>query len=184
MLSQSTNSRGKKAGGGVVVGSWRGGDLPFWAPPPSPPRCSSTAWCLDPRAGSVCVAGGWAGRRAAAGSPHPPHLPLMLIACGQPGVCLCVSALHLALSLSRSLQLNPFQTRGALSRHHDEAESEATGPAAGPSPPSHTPTPATLTLTHTQPLEPPHKQPEFDSGVGAWGSVCGGVDMALPVTEG
>lgn len=174
MLSQSTNSRGEKSrrgcGGGELA---RRGPTLLGSPSLAPTLLLHSLVPGSPC--GECVCGRWVGRTAGGRwLPALPHLPLMLIACGQPGVCLCVSALHLALSLSRSLQLNPFQTRGALSRHHDEAESEATGPAAGPSPPSHTPTPATLTLTHTQPLEPPHKQPEFDSGVGAWGSVWGG----------
>lgn len=144
--------------------------LPLPHPHAAPPQPG--AW-IPVRGVCVWQVGGQDGGRPLAPRTPPPPADADSVWPAR-GVFVCVCSSPRALSLSRSLQLNPFQTRGALSRHHDEAESEAPGPAAGPSPPSHTPTPATLTLTHTQPLEPPHKQPEFDSGVGAWGSVWGG----------
>lgn len=160
----------------MVVGSWRRrGPTLLGSPSLAPTLLLHKPGARILVLGSLCLAGGWAGQWAAAGSPHSPHL--QLIACGQPGVCLCVSALP---PRSRSLQLNPFQTRGALSRHHDEAESEADWARRWPFSLSHTPNPATLTLTHTQPLQPPHKQPEFDSGGRVWGCV----DRALLVTKG
>lgn len=119
VLSQSTNNR-KKAGLGLGVGGWVGGGSwhrrgpTLWAPAPSSPPCFSASRRSEPASG-----GGGGGRGGALAPPrHPPHLPL--IARGRPeGVCASASLFHLAL------QLNPLQTRGALTRRHDEAESEA-----------------------------------------------------------
>lgn len=62
------------------MGGWgadEGGDLPFWAPTPSPPPCFSVSLALDPGLGRGVCAGGQARRKAggrAAGSP-PCALP-------------------------------------------------------------------------------------------------------------
>lgn len=75
-------------------------------------------------------------------------------------VCLCVSALP-----PRSLQLSPFRTREALTRHHDEAESEAGAASCWPFSLSYSPSPATLMHAHAHThTAPPQKLPEFELG--------------------
>lgn len=138
---------------GEWVGAGEGGPT-LWVPTPSPPFSSA-----DPRSRSlarqegVCAGGRnrqarrQGGPRLPTPAPSPPPADSVWpLACGCVFVC---QLFHLACSL----QLNPFQTRGALTRHHDEAESgKQTRPAAVAFFPSPlTPCPTTLMLTHTAP---------------------------------
>lgn len=125
------------------MGSWRRRGPTLWVPTPSPPPYSSA----DPgsrslaRREGVC-AGGQARQTRRQGGPQlptpapspPPADSVWPLACGCVFVC---RLFHLACSL----QLNPFQTRGALTRHHDEAESEADTASRWP-----------FSLSHTHPL--------------------------------
>lgn len=143
MLSRSKNNQ-IKAGLGWASGwgAGEGGDLPSGPPLPHPHPTPPLIPDLDPWPGKrACARVGRPGRRRQGGpqlptpAPSPPPADSVWpLACGCVFVC---RLFHLACSL----QLNPFQTRGALTRHHDEAESEADTASRWP-----------FSLSHTHPL--------------------------------
>lgn len=99
MLSQSTNSR-KKSRWGVVVGSWRRrGPTLLGSPSLAPTLLLHKPGARIPVLGSLCLAGGWAGQRAAALSPPPADSVWPAR-----GVFVCVcSSTSLALTAAQSL---------------------------------------------------------------------------------
>lgn len=142
------------AGEGGELVSVERSDLLSGSPPPLPLPCFSASHDrLDPPVlGSPCLGAGGRAAGSPTPSPRPPHL--QLIACGWRG-CVCVDV----RALPPTLQLNPFQTRGALTQRHDEAESASTVLSL-----SHTPVCSTHTHTHLhapRAPQPPPKQPEF-----------------------
>lgn len=103
------------------------GTYPSGRPPPRPHAASPQAWrsMPGPIPGRACaLVGSPGGRRAGRRLPPPPPPPADSVWPPARG-CVFVSALP-----PRSPQLNPFQTRGALTGHHDEAESEADSAAS------------------------------------------------------
>ena len=149
---------GKKLAGVWWWGAGEGGDLPSWAPTflaPTPLLHSQESGSGAELAGASAPGG--QGHRLPHTYTTPPPADSVWPAQGV-FVCVCSST-----SLAGSLAvLNPFQTRGALSRHHDEAESEAAWAGHWPFSLFHTPTPQrSCSPVYMKPLEPPPpKQPD------------------------